>query len=138
MPRYSKELISFSVSVMGAKLRGVPVELKLNGKNIGATFVNLESGYGEGEFELIVQHAGMDLLEASIAVDSRETVKDNNRDFAVVEGIHKGFRVLHISGHPSPDTAFVRRGLQNIPGVVKKEQKKRLNLPIVKENSLIL
>lgn len=117
IPRYSKEIISFAVSVTGAKLEGVPVELKLNGKNIGTTFVRLNNGYGEGKFELIVKRAGADLLEASVPIDTRETVTENNKDFALIEGIHKGFRVLHISGHPSADTAFIRRGLQNIPGV---------------------
>ncbi|MDY6970004.1 MAG: hypothetical protein SVR08_15300, partial [Spirochaetota bacterium] len=117
LPKYTKEKITFSVSLTGAKLEGVPVELRLNGKNIGTTHVHLKKGYGEGSFDLILKHSGMALLEASIAIDSRETIRENNRDFSIIEGIHKGFRALHISGHPSVDTAFVRRGLQNIPGV---------------------
>ncbi len=116
-PKYSKEKIYFSVSVSGAKLEGVPVDLKLNGKNIGTTFVHLDGGYGEGSIELVIKHAGVNLLEAAVAEDSRETITGNNKDYAVIEGIYKGFRVLHISGHPSADTAFIRRGLQNIPGV---------------------
>ena len=115
--KYSKEKVYFSVSVSGSKLEGVPVNLKLNGKNIGSTFVPLENGYGEGSIDLVIRHTGVNLLEASVSVDSRESVKSNNKDFAAIEGIYKGFRVLHISGHPSADTAFIRRGLQNIPGV---------------------
>ncbi len=117
MPRYAKEVISFTVNAAGAELEGVPVDLKLNGKNIGTTFVKLKNGHGEGKFELILKQAGIGLLEASVAVDSREIITDNNRDFSLIEGVYKGFRILHISGHPSADTAFIRRGLQNIPGV---------------------
>ncbi|MBN2402624.1 MAG: hypothetical protein JXN64_09505 [Spirochaetes bacterium] len=117
MTKYSKERIYFSVSTVGAGLEGVPVNLKLNGKNIATTYVRLSGGYGEGSFDLVIKNAGVNLLEASVAADSRETITDNNRDYALVEGIYKGFRVLHISGHPSADTAFIRRGLQNIPGV---------------------
>ncbi|MFH0976793.1 MAG: hypothetical protein V1874_13495 [Spirochaetota bacterium] len=117
IPRYSKEMISFAVSATGAKLEGASVDLKLNSKNIGTVYISLKEGYGEGSFELITKQAGNNLLEASVAVDSREKITANNKDYAFIEGIHKGFRVLHISGHPSADTAFIRRGLQNIPGV---------------------
>jgi hypothetical protein len=117
IPKYSKEKIYFSVSAPGTKLEGVPVDLKLNGKNIGTTLVHLKEGYGQGSIELVIKNTGVNLFEASVAVDSREVITDNNRDYAVIEGIYKGFRVLHISGHPSADTAFIRRGLQNIPGV---------------------
>ncbi|MFC1669444.1 hypothetical protein ACFL20_03575 [Spirochaetota bacterium] len=117
IPKYKKEKIQFSVNVTGTGLDGVPVELRLNGKNIGTVYVRLNKGYGEGSFDLIVKGTGLHLLETFVAVDSREKVKSNNRDYAVVEGIMKGIRVLHISGHPSVDTSFIRRGLQNIPGV---------------------
>jgi uncharacterized membrane protein len=117
IPKYLREKIYFSVSAPGTELEAVPVDLKLNGKNIGTTLVHLEGGFGQGSIELVIKHTGMNLIEASVAVDSRETITSNNKDYAVIEGIYKGFRVLHISGHPSPDTAFIRRGLQNIPGV---------------------
>ncbi len=117
IPKYSKEKIYFSVSAPGTGLETVPVDIKLNGKNTGAALVHLKDGYGQGGIELVIKNTGVNLLEASVAVDSREIVTANNKDFAVIEGIYRGFRVLHISGHPSPDTAFIRRGLQNIPGV---------------------
>ncbi|MCU0822931.1 MAG: hypothetical protein MUC95_10755, partial [Spirochaetes bacterium] len=97
--------------------------------------VNLKDGYGEGEFEFIVKETGNFLLEASTAADSREKITSNNTDYAPVEGIIKGFRVLHISGHPSTDTSFIRRGLQNIPGVdmisfyILRTQRQLSNIP---------
>ncbi len=116
-PLYKKEKITVAVNTTGAGINAVPVELKLDGKLLGSILVNLKDGYGEGEFEFIIKETGNFLLEASIAEDSREKIISNNTDYAPVEGIIKGFRVLHISGHPSTDTAFIRRGLQNIPGV---------------------
>ncbi|MCP4133568.1 MAG: hypothetical protein GY754_21545 [bacterium] len=135
MPRYKKEKIRFAVTVRGASLKGVPVELRLDGKNIGSVLVNIENGYGSGEFDLVIKEAGNFLLSAAVALDSRETLVSNNKDYAPVEGIMKGFRVLHISGHPSADTAFIRRGLQNIPGVdmisfyILRTHKQLLNTP---------
>ncbi|MCP4727473.1 MAG: hypothetical protein GY863_20715, partial [bacterium] len=117
IPRYKKEKITFAVHVSGMRLDAVPVELRIDGKNLGSVLVHVENGYGEGEFDLIIKETGNFLLEASVALDSRERHTANNLDYASVEGIMKGFRVLHISGHPSTDTAFIRRGLQNIPGV---------------------
>lgn len=117
VPQYKKETVVFSVSVVGARLTGVPVEIRVNGSIVGSVFVQLKDGYGEGTYDLVLKKPGMVLLEASVAVDSRETIQENNRDNSVVEGIIKGFRVLHISGHPTVDTTFIRRGLQNIPGV---------------------
>ena len=116
-PLYKKEKITFAVDTAGAGLHAIPVELKLDGKILGSILVNLKDGYGEGEFEFIINETGNFLLEAEIAQDSREKITSNNTDYAPVEGIIKGFRVLHISGHPSTDTSFIRRGLQNIPGV---------------------
>jgi len=115
--RFSEERIEFSVSVAGGSLDAVPVELRLNGRTIGSVYVHLKNGYGEGNLNLIMKDKGMGLLEAFIAVDSREKITENNTDHSIIEGVVRGFRVLHISGHPSVDSAFVRRGLQNIPGV---------------------
>lgn len=117
IPQYKKETVLFSVSAVGARLTGVPVEIRVNGSIVGSVFVRLKDGYGEGTYDLVLKKPGMVLLEASVAVDSRESIRENNRDNSVIEGIIKGFRVLHISGHPSVDTTFIRRGLQNIPGV---------------------
>jgi len=117
IPKYKKQTITFSVSVLGTALDGVPVELRLDGQTIGSVYVSLKDGYGEGKFDLVVKKKGVSLLEAFVAVDSREKIITNNRDYSAIEGVIKGFRVLHLSGHPSIDTALVRRGLQNIPGV---------------------
>ncbi|MBF0101432.1 MAG: hypothetical protein HQK77_11040 [Desulfobacterales bacterium] len=117
IPVYEKTRIRFSAQITGGHLQAVPIELRLDGKNLGSVLVNLDNGYGEGEFDLILSKTGQFLLEASVAVDSREKFVSNNTDNITVESVKKGIRVLHISGHPSVDTAFIRRGLQNIPGV---------------------
>ena len=134
-PLYKKEKITFAVNTTGAGLHAIPVELKLDGKILGSVLVNLSDGYGEGDFEIIIKETGNFLLEASIAEDSREKITSNNTDYAPMEGIIKGFRVLHISGYPSTDTSFIRRGLQNIPGVdmisfyILRTQRQLSNIP---------
>ena len=92
IPKFSKEKVYFSVTAYGAGLEGVPVNLKLNGKNVGTTFVRLNNGYGEGNIDLVLRHTGVNLLEASVSVDSRESVTSNNKDFAAIEGIYKGYQ----------------------------------------------
>lgn len=117
-PLFKKQKISFGVSIIGANIRALPVELRLDSKDIGTVLVNInQDGYGEGSFDLIIKKSGEMLLEAGVAIDSREKLVENNKDALTIEGVVKGFRVLHLSGHPSVDTAYIRRGLQNIPGV---------------------
>ncbi len=109
--------IRIAVSVTGKTESSLPVQIMVNGKFAGIRQIDVKDQYGEAEFEITLHKKGQTLIEASIAHDSREDSRKNNRDFAVMEGVFKGYRVLHLAGYPSANTAFVRRGLQNISGV---------------------
>lgn len=116
-PLYQKHKVSFGVSVSQSSINALPVELSLNGKPLGTVNVELEDGQGKGSFDLVLKNPGESMLTASIARDSREQITSNNRDQVKIEGVHSSMRILHISGHPSWDTSFIRRGLQNTPGI---------------------
>lgn len=115
--RFNKEKINFIISSDEKNTLNIPVQLKIDGKVYSTTTASIKDGIAEGSFDLATEKVGEHLLEVSIPIDSREVNTANNTDYGIVEGVIDEFRVLHISGHPSPNTAYFRRSLQNIPGL---------------------
>lgn len=115
--RFNKDKVAFSVSTIGENLKSIVVQLKVDGKVYASTSCDIYKNYGEGVFDISIDKLGDHLVEISIPRDSREQNITNNVDYGIIEGVLDEYRVLHISGHPSTDTAFVRRALQNIPGL---------------------
>lgn len=117
LSRLNKEKINFLISTDEKNIFNIPVQLKIDGKIFSTTTATIKEGVGEGSFDLATEKVGEHLLEVSIPIDTREADTTNNTDYGIVEGVIDEFRVLHVSGHPSPDTAYFRRSLQNIPGL---------------------
>jgi len=115
--RFNSEPIKFAVSTINDNINKLPVQLKLNGKLYRSTFVDIKNNYGEGLIDLSIDKRGEHLIELEIPVDSREVNTLNNTDYAIIESVLDEYRVLHVSGHPSTNTAFIRRSMQNIPGL---------------------
>lgn len=114
---YDKHYVHFSVTVAGQRLKEIPVKIFLNNKKIGSKLIKLKNGYGEGKYPLLLREHNSSLLRLEVDPADGERNISNNTTFKKIEGFYKNYRILHIAGYPSVNTAFVRRGLQNIPGV---------------------
>ncbi len=62
-------------------------------------------------------HVGPHLLEASVAPLPDEATESNNRAWAGLRVVRDRTRVLHLAGHPSWDTRFLRTHLRGNPAV---------------------
>ncbi len=63
------------------------------------------------------QHVGSHLLQAEVAALPGEATESNNRAWAQVQVVRDRTRVLHLAGHPSWDTRFLRTHLRADPSV---------------------
>jgi hypothetical protein len=69
------------------------------------------------ELEFQPLHVGPHLLEASVAPLPDEATVVNNRAWASLQVVRDRTRVLHLAGHPSWDTRFLRGHLRGNPAV---------------------
>lgn len=69
------------------------------------------------ELEFQPQHVGPHLLEASVASLPDEATVVNNQMWASLQVVRDRTRVLHLAGHPSWDTRFLRAHLRGNPAV---------------------
>ncbi len=69
------------------------------------------------ELEFQPLHVGPHLLEASVAPLPDEATVVNNQTWAALQVVRDRTRVLHLAGHPSWDTRFLRAHLRGNPAV---------------------
>lgn len=112
--------VAVDVEISGYAERSDSLALVLsdNGKPVVTRQVPL-AGPGRRTIDLEFQplHVGPHVLEASIVPLPDELTETNNRTWAGLRVVRDRVRVLHLAGHPSWDSRFLRTHLRGNPAV---------------------
>lgn len=71
----------------------------------------------EIKFNVFPNKSGKHLYTLKVNTLPEEVITDNNEKSFIIDVIRDKVRVLHVSGHPSWDTKFLRRALKDNPNV---------------------
>lgn len=110
--------VDLEISGYGDRPGQVALVLSDNGKPVVTRQVPLQGKVLRTvELEFQPLHVGPHLLEAAVTALPDEATETNNRAWAGLRVVRDRTRVLHLAGHPSWDTRFLRTHLRGNPAV---------------------
>lgn len=110
--------VDLEISGYAGRQGDLSLVLSDNGKPVVTRQVPL-AGPARRSVDLEFQplHVGPHLLEAAVVPLADEATESNNRAWAGLRVVRDRTRVLHLAGHPSWDTRFLRTHLRGNPAV---------------------
>lgn len=107
------------ISVRGLPQRSLNVTLRRDGQVIGQQRAVIPEGGDTVEvvFSTTPQRVGTFAYSVEIPTLPGDSIRENNRRFAIVRVVRDRIRVLQVVGEPSWDTRFLRSYLKNDPNV---------------------
>jgi len=112
--------VSVEIEISGYdKQQGnLAVALSDNGRPVATRQVPLAGPSRRAiEFDFQPLHVGAHLIEAAVVPLPGEATEANNHGYASLRVVRDRTRVLHLAGHPSWDTRFLRSHLRGDPSV---------------------
>ena len=110
--------VDIEVSGYGKQSGSLAVTLSDNGRPSSTRQIPLAGPTRRTiDFDFQPLHVGPHLLEAAIVPLPDEATDSNNRGYATLHVVRDRTRVLHLAGHPSWDTRFLRSHLRGDPSV---------------------
>ena len=110
--------VDIEVSGYGGRREALTVTVADNGRPVLTREVPLDGPPRRTvSFEFQPLHVGVHVIEATIAALPDEATAANNHAWAGLRVVRDRLRVLHLAGHPSWDTRFLRLHLRGSPAV---------------------